>query len=250
MARPRSPRTQTGEAAPRAAGSTIDAGEVERFERIARTWWDATGPMKTLHKFNPVRLAFIRDTIADHLARSAVRPPAGGAEVLDVGCGAGLLCEPLARLGADVTGIDPAPTNVEVARLHAGQSGVPVTYRQATVEELVAEGQTFDIVLAMEVVEHVADVEMFVDTCCKAAKPGGLLFMATLNRTLRAYALAIIGAEYVLGWLPRGTHQWDKFVTPAELSEPSRMAGWRCSRKRASSTTPSTAAGGSRPTSP
>jgi 2-polyprenyl-6-hydroxyphenyl methylase / 3-demethylubiquinone-9 3-methyltransferase len=220
MARPRSPRTQTGEAAPRAAGSTIDAGEVERFERIARTWWDATGPMKTRHKFNPVRLAFIRDTIADHLAREARSGrPLEGLKLLDVGCGGGLLCEPLARLGADVTGIDPAPTNVEVARLHAGQSGMPVTYRQATVEELVAEGQTFDIVLAMEVVEHVADVEMFVDTCCKAVKPGGLLFMATLNRTLRAYALAIIGAEYVLGWLPRGTPQWDKFVTPAELSD-------------------------------
>ena len=136
-----------------------------------------------------------------------------------MGCGGGLLCEPLARLGATVTGIDPAPTNVEVAKLHSAESGVPVTYRQATIEQLVAEGQRFDIVLAMEVVEHVADVEEFVRACTAAVKPGGLLFMATLNRTMKAFALAIVGAEYILGWLPKGTHQWDKFVTPKELSD-------------------------------
>jgi 2-polyprenyl-6-hydroxyphenyl methylase/3-demethylubiquinone-9 3-methyltransferase len=200
-------------------GGTVDAGEVARFERIARTWWDPEGAMKTLHRFNPVRLAYIRDAAAAHYGREPRNgKPLAGLSVLDVGCGGGLLCEPLTRLGATVTGIDPAPTNVEVARLHAGQSGLAVTYRQATVEELVAEGARFDIVLAMEVVEHVSDVELFTAACCRAVAPGGLLVMATLNRTLRAFALAIVGAEYVLGWLPKGTHQWDKFVTPAELA--------------------------------
>jgi 2-polyprenyl-6-hydroxyphenyl methylase/3-demethylubiquinone-9 3-methyltransferase len=200
-------------------GGTVDAGEVARFERIARTWWDPEGAMKTLHRFNPVRLAYIRDAAAAHYGREPRNgKPLAGLSVLDVGCGGGLLCEPLTRLGATVTGIDPAPTNVEVARLHAGQSGLAVTYRQATVEELVAEGARFDIVLAMEVVEHVADVSLFTAECCRAVAPGGLLVMATLNRTLRAFALAIVGAEYVLGWLPKGTHQWDKFVTPAELA--------------------------------
>ncbi len=199
-------------------GGTVDAGEVARFERIARTWWDPEGAMKTLHRFNPVRLAYIRDAAAAHFGREPRGgKPLAGLSVLDVGCGGGLLCEPLTRLGATVTGIDPAPTNVEVARLHAGQSGLAVTYRQATVEELVAEGARFDIVLAMEVVEHVSDVALFTAECCRAVAPGGLLVMATLNRTLRAFALAIVGAEYVLGWLPKGTHQWDKFVTPAEL---------------------------------
>jgi 2-polyprenyl-6-hydroxyphenyl methylase/3-demethylubiquinone-9 3-methyltransferase len=175
--------------------------------------------MKTLHRFTPVRLGYIRDAAAAHYGREPRGgKPLAGLSVLDVGCGGGLLCEPLTRLGATVTGIDPAPTNVEVARLHAGQSGLAVAYRQATVEELVAEGARFDIVLAMEVVEHVADVSLFTAECCRAVAPSGLLVMATLNRTLRAFALAIVGAEYVLGWLPKGTHQWDKFVTPAELA--------------------------------
>ena len=200
--------------------STIDPAEVARFEKIARTWWDPKGPMKTLHKFNPVRLAYIRDQVADHWDRDTRSGRTlEGLSLVNVGCGGGLLCEPLARLGATVTGIDPAPTNVEVAKLHAAESGVPVSYRQATIEQLVAEGQSFDIVLAMEVVEHVADVDAFVRACTAAVKPGGLLFMATLNRTLKAFALAIVGAEYVLRWLPRGTHQWDKFVTPQELSD-------------------------------
>ncbi|MHB2169438.1 bifunctional 2-polyprenyl-6-hydroxyphenol methylase/3-demethylubiquinol 3-O-methyltransferase UbiG [Alsobacter sp. R-9] len=201
------------------AGATVDPSEVARFERIARTWWDPDGAMKTLHRFNPVRIAFIRDRAAARWGRD-VRGgrPLEGLTVLDVGCGGGLLCEPLARLGATVTGIDPAPTNVEVARLHAAKSGLAIDYRQATVEDLVAEGRRFDIVLAMEVVEHVADVGLFVSACCDAAKPDGQLYMATLNRTLRAFALAIVGAEYVLGWLPKGTHQWEKFVTPDELA--------------------------------
>ncbi len=200
------------------AGGTVDPSEVARFEKIARTWWDPDGPMKTLHRFNPVRVGFIRDRAAERWGRD-IRGglPLEGLSVLDVGCGGGLLCEPLARLGATVTGIDPAPTNVEVAKLHAARSGLPVEYLQTRVEDLVAEGRRFDIVLAMEVVEHVADVDLFVAECCRAVKPGGQLYMATLNRTLRAFALAIVGAEYVLGWLPKGTHQWEKFVTPAEL---------------------------------
>ena len=202
-----------------AGATTVDPAEVARFERIARTWWDPHGAMKTLHRFNPVRVGFIRDRVAAHHDRDAEGGrPLTGLSVLDVGCGGGLLCEPLARLGATVTGIDPAPTNVEVARLHADKSGLTIDYRRTTVEEVVAAGERFDVVLAMEVVEHVSDVDLFVATCCQAVKPRGLLFMATLNRTMKAFALAIVGAEYVLGWLPKGTHQWEKFVTPAELA--------------------------------
>lgn len=201
-----------------AVSGTVDASEVARFEKIARTWWDASGPMGVLHIFNPVRLQVIRDEAAKHFKRDiGTGKPLDGLSLLDIGCGGGLLCEPLTRLGAKVTGIDPAPTNVEVAKLHAGQSGLAIDYRQATVEELVARGERFDIVLSMEVVEHVADVPAFVGACCDAVKPGGLLVMATLNRTLKSFALAIVGAEYILRWLPRGTHSWDKFITPREL---------------------------------
>lgn len=206
---------------------TVDEAEVERFDRMARTWWDPDGPMKTLHRFNPVRLAFIRDHVLRHFDRSLQEPrPFEGLAMLDVGCGGGLLCEPLARLGAEVTGIDPAPTNVAVAERHAARSRLPVSYRQATVEEMVAEGRRYDVVLAMEVVEHVSDVEAFTQACCAAVKPGGLLFMATINRTLRSFALAIVGAEYVLGWLPKGTHQWEKFVTPRELEDALAAGGF------------------------
>lgn len=211
---------------PSPASGTVDPAEVARFERIARTWWDPDGAMKTLHRFNPVRIAFVRDRAAGRWDRD-VRGgrPLAGLTVLDVGCGGGLLCEPLARLGATVTGVDPAPTNIEVARLHAAKSGLDIDYRQTQVEDLVVQGCRYDIVLAMEVVEHVADVDLFVSACCKAVKPGGQLYMATLNRTLRAFALAIVGAEYVLGWLPKGTHQWEKFVTPRELADAIAQGG-------------------------
>jgi 2-polyprenyl-6-hydroxyphenyl methylase/3-demethylubiquinone-9 3-methyltransferase len=203
-----------------ASARTIDAAEVARFDRLAATWWDQAGPMRTLHRFNPPRLTFIRDQIAMHWDRD----PKGGRPlhdlaILDVGCAGGLLCEPLARMGADVTGIDPATTNIEVARLHAAQSGLAVSYRPTPIEEIAASDERFDVVLAMEVVEHVADVDAFVAACCAAVKPDGLLFMATLNRTLKSFALAIVGAEYVLNWLPHGTHDWNKFLTPAELSD-------------------------------
>lgn len=200
------------------SSTTIDPAEVARFEKIADTWWDPKGPMKVLHRFNPVRLAYIRDEACRRFGRDPRSARSlDGLTILDVGCGGGVLSEPLARLGARVTGLDPAPTNIAVARLHAERAGLAIDYRNETVEAVAGRGETFDIVLAMEVVEHVADVQAFVAACGTAVKPGGALVMATLNRTLRSFALAIVGAEYILGWLPKGTHEWDRFVTPDEL---------------------------------
>jgi 2-polyprenyl-6-hydroxyphenyl methylase / 3-demethylubiquinone-9 3-methyltransferase len=198
--------------------STIDADEVARFDRMAREWWDPKGPMRALHRFNPVRLAYVRDEAARRFGREGRSARLlDGLTALDVGCGGGVLSEPLARLGATVTGLDPAPTNLAVARTHAERSGLSIDYRGETIEEVAGQGKRFDLVLAMEVVEHVPDMPAFVAACCEAVRPGGLLFLATINRTARAFALAIVGAEYVLGWLPRGTHDWTKFVTPDEL---------------------------------
>jgi len=202
----------------RMAQSSVDPREVERFARMAATWWDPRGPMAPLHKLNPVRVAYIRDQAAERFGRDAKHLGClKGLRVLDIGCGAGILSEPLARLGAELVGIDPAAENIEVARLHASESGVAIDYRATTAEALAEAGERFDVVLAMEVVEHVVDVPAFVATCASMVKPGGILVMATLNRTLKSFALAIVGAEYVLRWLPRGTHQWDKFVKPEEL---------------------------------
>ena len=198
--------------------STVDPDEVARFERLAATWWDPRGKMGVLHKFNPVRLGFIKEAACRRFGRDPKRLDSlAGLRLLDIGCGGGLLCEPLARLGADVVGADPAAANIEAARLHAAQGGLAIDYRVTTAEALADAGERFDIVLAMEVVEHVADVPLFIKRCTEMVKPGGMMIAATLNRTFKSFALAIVGAEYVLGWLPRGTHQWDKFVTPTEL---------------------------------
>ncbi|MDF2620975.1 MAG: ubiquinone biosynthesis O-methyltransferase [Xanthobacteraceae bacterium] len=198
--------------------TTVDPREVERFAALAAEWWNPRGKMKVLHKFNPVRLAYLRERIVAHfgLDPKAIRP-LEGLSLLDIGCGGGLLSEPLARMGASVTGIDPAERNVRIASLHAEESGVPITYRATTAEALADEGARFDVVMAMEVVEHVADVDLFLARASEMVKPGGLLVAATLNRTKRSFALAIVGAEYVLGWLPRGTHDWNRFITPDEL---------------------------------
>ena len=199
------------------AGS-IDAREVEQFAKLGAKWWDPKGPMAALHKLNPVRIAYIRDQAAARFERDTKKLDClKGLRILDIGCGAGILSEPLARLGADVVGIDPAGENIEIAKAHADEGGVEIDYRATTAEELAADGEQFDIVLAMEVVEHVIDVPAFVATCASMVKPGGLMVAATLNRTMKSFALAIVGAEYILRWVPRGTHQWDKFVTPEEL---------------------------------
>jgi 2-polyprenyl-6-hydroxyphenyl methylase/3-demethylubiquinone-9 3-methyltransferase len=202
----------------RPPASTIDQDEVARFSRLASQWWDARGPMAPLHKFNPIRLGYVRDRITDHFGRDPKRLDSlAGLRILDIGCGGGILSEPLARLGSAVVGADPSESNIAVAREHAAQSGLTIDYRDTTAEALAEASEAFDVVLAMEVVEHVADVGLFVDLAASMVKPGGLMIVATLNRTMKSFALAIVGAEYILRWLPRGTHQWDKFVTPNEL---------------------------------
>jgi 2-polyprenyl-6-hydroxyphenyl methylase/3-demethylubiquinone-9 3-methyltransferase len=197
---------------------TIDQAEVERFSALASEWWNPRGKMAPLHKFNPVRIGYVRDQAAARFDRDARRLDSmQGLRMLDIGCGGGLLSEPLARLGASMVGVDPSETNIAVAAEHAAQSGLAIDYRCSTAEELAATGERFDVVLAMEVVEHVADVPLFVQSCADMVNPGGIMIAATLNRTLKSFALAIVGAEYVLRWLPVGTHRWDKFVTPNEL---------------------------------
>ena len=207
---------------------TVDAAEVARFSALAATWWDTRGKMAALHKLNPVRLAYIRDATCQQFDRDPKRVGClTGLRILDIGCGGGILSEPLARLGASVLGADPSTTNIEVAKLHAAQSGLAVDYRATTAEALSDADERFDVVLAMEVVEHVADVDLFVRKCADMVKPGGLMVAATLNRTIKSFALAIVGAEYILRWLPIGTHQWDKFITPAELETTLEEAGLR-----------------------
>lgn len=200
------------------ARTTVDPAEVAFFEALGAEWWDPKGKMAPLHGMNPARLAFLRELLVRRFHRDpkSMRP-LKGLRVLDIGCGGGLLCEPLARMGADVVGVDPAPGNVDVARLHAEQSGLEIDYRATTAEELAAAGETFDAVLALEVVEHVSDVAAFLRATTALVGPGGVIVLSTLNRTGKSFALAIVGAEYILRWLPPGTHSWQKFVTPAEM---------------------------------
>ena len=209
-----------------AAKSTVDQSEVDRFSAMAAEWWSPTGKFRPLHKFNPVRLTYIRDHAAENFSRDPKAPrPLEGLRVLDIGCGGGLLSEPVARMGASVVGADPSEKNIGIASTHARASGVTVDYRAVTAEQLAEAGETFDIVLNMEVVEHVADVEFFLSTCARMVRPGGLMFVATINRTLKAAALAIFAAENVLRWLPRGTHQYEKLVRPDEIGKPLSEAG-------------------------
>ena len=208
------------------ARTTIDQTEVDRFSTMAAEWWDPKGKFRPLHKFNPVRLTYIRDRVSENFGRDAKAPqPLKGLRILDIGCGGGLLSEPMARMGADVVGADASEKNIMIAKTHAAGSGVPVDYRAVTAEALAQAGETFDVVLNMEVVEHVADVEFFISTCASMVRPGGLMFVATINRTIKAAALAIFAAENVLRWLPRGTHQYEKLVRPEELEKPIEASG-------------------------
>jgi 2-polyprenyl-6-hydroxyphenyl methylase/3-demethylubiquinone-9 3-methyltransferase len=213
--------------------SSIDTAEIERFSKLASTWWDPRGPMAPLHKLNPVRLGYIRDKATAHFGRDPKKLDSlKGLRMLDIGCGAGILSEPLARLGATMVGADPSEENIAVASAHAADNDVEVDYRATTAEALAEANEKFDVVLAMEVVEHVNDVTEFVATCASMVKPGGLMIAATLNRTLKSFALAIVGAEYVLRWLPRGTHQWDKFVKPSELERAIESTGLNVTGER------------------
>ena len=200
--------------------ASLDPAEVEKFSRIAAEWWNPKGKFGVLHVFNPVRLQFIKEQVCARLARDPIeRRPFEGLRFLDIGCGGGLLSEPMARLGATIVGVDPSEKNIKTATVHSQEVGLEIGYRVGTAEDLAAAGETFDVILNMEVIEHVADPKAFTATCAGMLKPGGLMFVATLNRTLKSFGLAIIGAEYVLGWLPKGTHQWEKFITPDELKE-------------------------------
>jgi 2-polyprenyl-6-hydroxyphenyl methylase/3-demethylubiquinone-9 3-methyltransferase len=209
-----------------AAQSTIDPTEVAKFEAMAAEWWDPNGKFKPLHMLNPCRLDYITAQIAAEFDRDLrCTTPFAGLRLLDIGCGGGLLSEPMARLGATVVGADAAPRNIPVAQVHAAQSGLDIDYRHTTAEDLAAAGEQFDVVLNMEVVEHVADPLTYLTACQQLLKPGGLHVCSTLNRNPKSYAMAIVGAEYVMRWLPKGTHDWSKFITPDELYDLLRNAG-------------------------
>lgn len=209
-----------------AATNTVDPAEVAKFEAMAAEWWNPHGKFKPLHMMNPVRLDYITRQIAAEFGRDLTAPgPFKGLRLLDIGCGGGLLSEPMARLGATVVGADAAERNIPVARLHAEEQGLEIDYRHTTTEALIVAGEVFDIVLAMEIVEHVADPQGFVTTCQELLKPGGLFIASTINRNARSFLAAIVGAEWVMRWLPKGTHDWAKFITPDELADLVTQAG-------------------------
>ncbi len=205
---------------------SIDQAEVAKFEAMAAEWWDPAGKFKPLHMLNPCRLDYITRQIAAEFGRNrADSEPFRGLRILDIGCGGGLLAEPMARLGADVVGVDAAGGNIAVARIHARQSGLEIDYRHGTAEALAEMGERFDVVLNMEVVEHVADPQGFLTSCRELLKPGGMMICSTINRNAKSFAVAILGAEWVMRWLPKGTHEWNRFITPQELSNMLQAAG-------------------------
>ena len=206
--------------------TSVDASEVEKFSAIAAEWWDAAGKFAVLHKFNPVRLDYIREQVCARLGRDPnVLACYEGLDFLDIGCGGGLLAEPMARLGARVVAADPSEKNIKTAMVHAAEHGLDIDYRATTAEQLAGAGEKFDVILNMEVIEHVNDPPAFVATCASMLRPGGMMFVATLNRTVKSFGLAIIGAEYILGWMPKGTHHWEKFITPDELGRDLEACG-------------------------
>ena len=206
--------------------TTIDPLEKEKFSKMAEEWWDPTGKFKALHKFNPKRIEFIRDKLVEHFSiESDLENPFSNLDILDIGCGGGLLSEPMSRLGANVTGIDIVDKNINVAKTHSEEQNLEIDYKITTAEELALGKKKFDVILNMEVIEHVADLNLFIESCEKLLKKNGLLFFATLNRNILSFGLAIVGAEYILGWLPKGTHNWKKFITPEELKIIFRSSG-------------------------
>ncbi|MFD1511652.1 bifunctional 2-polyprenyl-6-hydroxyphenol methylase/3-demethylubiquinol 3-O-methyltransferase UbiG [Lacimonas salitolerans] len=208
------------------AQTTVDPGEVAKFEAMAAEWWDPKGKFKPLHMLNPCRLDYITQQIAGEYGRDLTADkPFAGLRLLDIGCGGGLLSEPMARLGAEVVGADAAPRNIPVAQVHADQSGLTIDYRHTTAEDMAAAGEQFNVVLNMEVVEHVADPLAYLTACQQLLKPRGLMICSTINRNAKSFAMAIVGAEYVMRWLPKGTHEWQKFITPDELYDLIRKAG-------------------------
>ncbi len=208
------------------SGSSADPQEVAKFEAMASEWWSANGKFRPLHMLNPCRLDYILDQVCAEFQRvRSDAKPLREVKLVDIGCGGGLICEPMARLGADVTGVDASEASVGVANAHAEQSGLDIRYLCSTAESLVETGESFDVVIAMEVIEHVPDPGAFVDACAALLRPGGLMICSTINRTARSFVMAIVGAEYVLRWLPRGTHDWRRFLAPAELDKLMVAAG-------------------------
>ena len=206
---------------------SVNPDEIAHFSSMAETWWDPNGPFKPLHQLNPTRLAFIKDQICRNFNLDATADkPFSSLRILDIGCGGGLLCEPMARLGATIVGADAAHKNIKTASLHAQQMGLDIDYRFTTAEELSEQGEKFDVILNMEVIEHVADISSFLDACHKMLKDDGCMTLSTLNRTLKSWAMAIAGAEYILRWLPKGTHDWHKFLKPSEVCELAAASGF------------------------
>ena len=196
--------------------NTVNQDEIEKFDRLAKEWWNPKGKFAPLHKFNPIRQEYLIDHIAQNFNLNVKEEsPFKNLNIIDIGCGGGLLCEPLSRMGANVTGIDAAKTNIEVAKIHMKESGLKINYLNTKPENI--SDQKFDVVLCMEIIQHVEDVDIFIESCLNLLKPGGVIFFATINKTLKSFALAIVGAEYILRWLPIGTHEWSKFISPNDI---------------------------------